>query len=155
MSNYKSLFSISHDHFHGLMAAEIIKKGSQTSKDLLRNIDDKVRYTIHFYDQELVNHFYIEENVLQPLVRNISKEISEIFDRILDEHKKITELVDSLKQETDLENKLDNIAAALEDHIKFEERIFFPKIRETLNEDQLKELAKKLNENGYENIYRY
>ncbi len=155
MANRKSLFSISHDHFHGLMVAQIIKKGSSASQDLLKDVDDKVRYTIHFYDQELVNHFYIEEQVLQPLVRGISKEIDEIFDKILEEHKTIGELINSLKVEVDLEKKLDKIATDLENHIKCEERILFPKIQEALSEQELESLGKKLKKNGYENIYRY
>ena len=155
MANRKSLFSISHDHFHGLMVAQIIKKGSSVSKDLLNDIDDKVRYTIHFYDQELVNHFYIEEQILQPLVRGISKEIDGLFDNLINEHKLIGDLVKSLNDRTDLENKLDKISTALENHINQEERVLFPKIQETLSEDELETLSKNLEKNGYEHIFKY
>ncbi|MHB9013157.1 MAG: hypothetical protein ACYC49_13170, partial [Ignavibacteriaceae bacterium] len=64
-------------------------------------------------------------------------------------------LVDELKFKTDLENKLDRISKVLEAHIQFEERVFFPKIQETLSEEELAALAHKLHENGYENIYKY
>ena len=155
MTNRKSLFSISHDHFHGLMVAQIIKKGSSVSKDLLNDIDDKVRYTIHFYDQELVNHFYIEEQILQPLVRGFSSEIDKLFDNLISEHKLIGDLVKSLKDKTDLENKLDKVSAALEKHINQEERVLFPKIQETLSEQELETLSKNLKKNGYEHIFKY
>lgn len=155
MANRKSLFSISHDHFHGLMVAQIIKKGSSVSKDLLNDIDDKVRYTIHFYDQELVNHFYIEEQILQPLVRGISKEIDGLFDDLINEHKLIGDLVKSLNDKIDLENKLDKVSTALENHINQEERVLFPKIQETLSEEELETLSKNLKKNGYEHIFKY
>ena len=155
MVNRKSLFSISHDHFHGLMVAQIIKKGSSVSKDLLNDIDDKVRYTIHFYDQELVNHFYIEEQILQPLVRGFSNEIDKLFDNLIDEHKLIGDLIKSLNDKTDLENKLDKVSAALERHIDQEERVLFPKIQETLSENELETLGKNLKKNGYEHIFKY
>ena len=155
MINRKSLFSISHDHFHGLLVAQIIKKGSTESKDLFKSFDDKVNYTIHFYDQELVNHFYIEEHVLQPLVKGISNEIDKLFNQLIDEHKLISELIISLKDKIDVENKLDKISAALENHINQEERVLFPKIQETLSEQELEMLSKNLLKNGYEHIFKF
>ncbi|MHB9013692.1 MAG: hypothetical protein ACYC49_15890, partial [Ignavibacteriaceae bacterium] len=68
MAEHKSLHSISHDHFHSMMVTQIIRKDSSVATEFLRNIEDKVNYTIHFYDQELVNHFYLEEQILLPLL---------------------------------------------------------------------------------------
>ncbi len=155
MAEHKSLHSISHDHFHSMLVTQIIRKDSSAANDFIKNIDDKVNYTIHFYDQELVNHFYLEEQILLPLLKGISKEIDEMSNRLVDEHIFVTELVDELKFKIDLENKLDRISKVLEAHIQFEERVFFPKIQETLSEEELTALAHKLHENGYENIYKY
>ncbi|MHB8581011.1 MAG: hemerythrin domain-containing protein [Ignavibacteriaceae bacterium] len=155
MAEHKSLHSISHDHFHGMMVAQIIRKDSSVANDFLRNIDDKVNYSIHFFDQELVNHFYLEEQILLPLLKGISKEIDEISNRLVDEHNFLSELFDELKFKTDLENKLDRISKVLEAHIQFEEKVFFPKIQETLSKEELAALARKLHDNGYENIYKY
>lgn len=155
MAEHKSLHSISHDHFTSMMLAQIIKRDNSVNNDFLRNIEEKVNYTIHFYNQELLNHFYLEEQILLPLVRGYSGEIDEILNRLLDEHKFITELVEELRFKTDLEDKLDRISKVLEAHIQLEERILFPKIRETLNEDELALLGRKLLEKGYENIYKY
>ena len=155
MENRKSLFSISHDHFHGLLVAQIIKKGSTISNDLFKSIDDKVNYTIHFYDQELANHFYIEEHILQPLIRGISNEIDKLFNELIEQHKLISDLINSLKDNMDLENKLNNISAALEHHINQEERVLFPKIQETLSVHELEMLSKNLMKNGYEHIFKF
>ena len=155
MAEHKSLHSISHDHFHSMMLTQIIRKDSSAANDFIKSIEDKVNYTIHFYDQELVNHFYLEEQILLPLLRGVSAEIDKISNRLIDEHNFITELVDELKFKIDLENKLDRISKVLQAHIQFEERVFFPKIQETLSEEELAALAHKLHENGYENIYKY
>ncbi len=155
MENRKSLFSISHDHFHGLLVAQIIKKGSTVSQDLFKSINDKANYTIHFYDQELANHFYIEEHILQPLIRGISKEIDKLFDELIEEHKLISELIYSLRDNLNIENKLDRISTALEYHINQEERVLFPKLQENLSEQELEMLSKNLMKNGYEHIFKF
>jgi iron-sulfur cluster repair protein YtfE (RIC family) len=155
MIESKNLFSIAHDHFHGLMLAQMIKKDSLVSGLFPVSFEDKSNYTIHFYKMELENHFYIEENILQPLVRGISREVDLTFDIIIEQHKNIGEIISSLKDGTDLEERLDRAAKALEEHINFEENVLFPKIQDALSPEELAELAQRLKENGYENIYRY
>ena len=155
MNNTKSLFSIAHDHFHGLMLAQMIKKGSQTSEGMPDTLEGKARYTIHFFEQELENHFYIEEHVLQPVVTGISKELDMIFTELIDEHNELRKMIEHLRNGKNLEEKLDRFGSMLEDHIKNEERNFFPKIQEALSEDELEKLSQKLHNNGYELIYKY
>ncbi len=154
MEHEKSLLSISHDHFHIMMVAQIIKKDSAAANGFLKNLDEKVKYAVHFFDQELANHFYLEEHIFQPLTKGISEEIDELLEKMKAEHKNIELLVRSLKNKTDLENKLNLISSALENHIQLEERILFPKIKESLSEEELEALAAKLNDKGYENIYK-
>ena len=152
---YKSLFSIAHDHFQGMMVAQMIKEGGQPIPGFSDTPEGKAKYVVHFYNIELANHFYIEEYILQPLVRGFSAEIDKIFDEIIDEHKLIENLVESLKDGDGLSIKLNNLGKALEAHIKKEEQVLFPKIQETLSVFELENLAKKLRDNGYEYIYRY
>ena len=154
-TEYKSLFSIAHDHFHGLMVAEMIKEGSENIAGLPSTPEAKARYTIHFYNQELENHFYIEEHILQPAVTGISIEIDEIFKEIVKDHHEIEEKVDALKDEKDLVRKLDSLGKSIEAHVQKEERVLFPKIQEILSEEELETLAGKLSANGYEYIYKY
>ncbi len=155
MNNTKSLFSIAHDHFHGLMLAQMIKKGSQVSDGMPVTTEGKAKYTIHFFEQELENHFYIEEHVLQPEITGISSEIDEIFKKLVEEHDAMRKMIKQLKNGKDLEDKLDKFGRLLEEHVKNEERNFFPKIQDALSEDELKNLAKKLHSKGYEFIYKY
>lgn len=155
MSEIKSLFSFSHDHFHGLMLAQMIKKNSSLLTEIQISVEDKASYTTHFYKMELENHFYIEENTLYPLIKGVSNEIDEIFQIIIEEHRFISMLVESLRTNADLEDKLDRIAIVLEKHIKHEERILFPKVKDSLSKEALIKLAEDLEKNGYLNIYKY
>jgi|GEM_PF-5541458 hemerythrin superfamily protein len=98
---------------------------------------------------ELENHFYIAENTLYTWVSN---KIDEIFQIVIEEHKSISMLVESLRTNADLEDKLDRIAIVLENHIKLEERILFPKVKDSLSKDALMKLAEDLEKNGYLNI---
>lgn len=154
-SEHKSLFSIAHDHFHGLMVAQMIKEDSEEIAGFPTSPEAKARYTVHFYNQELENHFYIEEYILQPAVTGISKEIDEIFKEVVKDHKDIEKMVEGLKDEKDLVRKLDNLGRLIEQHVEKEERVLFPKLQETLSGKELEELSEKLSANGYEHIYKY
>ncbi len=155
MKSTKSLFSIAHDHFHGLLLAQMIKKGSQVTEGVPATPEGKAKYTIHYFEQELDNHFYLEEHVLQPEIAGINSEIDMLFKKLVDEHNGMRKMVKQLKSGKDLEDNLDKFGRLLEDHVKNEERNFFPKIQEALSEDELEKLAQKLKDKGYEFIFKY
>ncbi len=155
MVKRKNLFSIAHDHFHGLMVAQMIKKGGQVLDGMPSTIDEKVRFTIHFYEQELVNHFYIEENILLPIVKSFTHKVDKHLDKMTEEHNEINMLVKSLKENENLDKKLDKLGRKLEAHVQMEEWIMFPAIQDALDDEELKKLANELKENGYENVYKY
>lgn len=152
MKNTKNLFFIAHDHFHGLMVAQMVKKGSELQEGMPDTFEGKAKYVIRYFEQELENHFYIEEHVLQPVINGIHPEIDEIFDELLNEHNNIREIISEIKKGKNIEENLDRFGRSLEEHVKNEERNFFPKIQEILSEEELKRLAVVLKEKGYGNI---
>lgn len=155
MVKRKSLFSIAHDHFHGLMLAQMIKKGGQVLEGMPSTTDEKVRFTLHFYEQELVNHFYIEENILLPIVKSFTHKIDKHLDKMVEEHEEINAIIELLRNKDNIVNNLDQLGKKLEAHVQMEEWVLFPAIQESLHEEELEKLAKELKENGYENIYKY
>lgn len=140
----KSLVTLSHDHHHGLLLAQLIKKGAPDYKDLPKTISDKVEYTISFYKNELVKHFTNEEEILYPAVKNKSDEIDELFEEIISEHKRIKQLVVQLESSENKDDILNELGVLLELHIRKEERILFEKIQSLLSDNELKQLGKKL-----------
>ncbi|MEJ2615505.1 MAG: hemerythrin domain-containing protein [Ignavibacteriaceae bacterium] len=150
MKRHKSLIFISHDHYHGLQLAQLIKKNSPKFKNLPNDLEGKKSYTINFYENDLLHHFYLEENIIQPAVKGKTKEIDKLFEEIIVEHKNIERAVESLKENSNTENKLDEIGIMLQEHIRKEEQILFEKIQKALSENELQKLEEELH--SYEDL---
>jgi iron-sulfur cluster repair protein YtfE (RIC family) len=140
----KALHILSHDHHHGLLLAQLIKKGSPKYKNMPDTTEGKKDYSIRFYNDELIKHFEDEEKILFPVVNGKDDEIDNLFEEIITEHKKIKQLINHLKSDENVENTLDEFGHILESHIRKEERILFGKIQEVLTEDELTALENQL-----------
>ncbi len=144
MKRHKSLILISHDHYHGLQLAQLIKKNAPELKNLPSDIEGKKDYTINFYENDLLHHFYLEENIILPAVKGKDEEIDKLFDEIIKEHKEIEKLVESLREKSNIGNKLDKLGILLQEHIRKEERVLFEKIQQVLSEGEMAELEEEL-----------
>ena len=141
MKRHKSLYPLSHDHHHGLIIAQLIKKNAPKYKNLPDTIDGKVEHTIYFYNNELVKHFRNEEEILFPPAKGKDELLDKLIKEIILEHKKIKSLVESLKTTNNYEEMLDELGNLLESHIRKEERKLFPKIESVLSLDELEKIA--------------
>lgn len=150
MKRHKSLIFISHDHYHGLQLAQLIKKNAPKSKNLPNDIEGKKNYTLSFYENDLLHHFYLEENIILPAVKGRDKEIDKLFEEIIIEHKNIENAIESLKENINVEDKLDEIGILLQNHIRKEEQILFEKIQKELSENELQKLEEELH--SYEDL---
>jgi len=146
MKRHKSLFPLSHDHQHGLALALKLKypkrRLSSSSIDqifaLKQELTDK-------YENVLKVHFSKEEQYLVP-----GFEENKLMKQMLEEHKKLEGLYNKIVNDTEgwtpeqQREKLNLFGELLDLHIRFEERELFPMIENTLSEEQLEELGKKL-----------
>ena len=144
MERHKALHSLSHDHHHGLILAQLIKKGSPQYKNLPDTTEGKKDYSIRFYNDELIKHFEDEEKILFPVVNGKDDEIDKLIKEIVTEHKKIKQLINQLKSDEDVENTLNELGRLLESHIRKEERKLFPLIQNLLSNKELNHLENKL-----------
>jgi iron-sulfur cluster repair protein YtfE (RIC family) len=144
IKRHNGLAPLSRDHHRGLILAQLIKKDAPDYKDLPKTTSDKVKYTIHFYNSELVKHFKNEEDILYPAVKNKSEEIDELFEDIFSEHKKIKQLMALLESGENKSDILNELGVLLELHIRKEERLLFEKIQNLLSEEELTQLEKQL-----------
>ena len=144
IKRHKALHILSHDHHHGLILAQLIKKGSPQYKNLPNTTEGKKDYSIRFYNDELIKHFDDEENILFPVVNGKDDEMDNFIEEIIIEHKKIKQLINQLESDEDVENTLDELGNILESHIRKEERDLFIKIQEILTEDELTALENQL-----------
>jgi iron-sulfur cluster repair protein YtfE (RIC family) len=150
MKRHKSLIFISHDHYHGLQVAQLIKKNAPKLKNLPNDLEGKKKFTINYYENELLHHFYLEENIIMPAVRGRNREIDTLFEEMIDEHKKIEKLIESLKIDINIEDRLDETGTMLQNHIRKEEQILFEKIQMELSETELQKLEEELH--SYEDL---
>ena len=144
MKRNKGLHSLSHDHHHGLLLAQLIKKGSPRYPNLPKTTKGKVDYTLRFYNNELIRHFESEEHILFKIVYGRNWELDSLIDELKSEHKKIKSLVGELKESNEKEICLDKLGNLLEKHIRKEERKVFNLIEKQLSEEELKTIGEQL-----------
>jgi len=143
IKRHKALQSLSHDHHHGLVLAQLAKKGSPEYPHLPKSLGAKIEYAISLFYDELVPHFRKEENILFPSVKGKNEMVDELINKIVDEHKQIKSLV-ALLDEKSSEDVLDEFGYLLESHIRKEERELFKLIQEVLSEEELNSIEEKL-----------
>ena len=135
MKRHKSIIALSHDHHHGLMLAQLIKKGAPEYKGLPTDLAGKVNHVKESWEKDLKLHFENEEKILFPFVKGKDKEIDKLIEEILEEHKLIESLVKNLDTHSDIESLLDHLGKTLENHIRKEERELFHKIQMSFGEE--------------------
>ncbi len=133
MKRHKSIIPLSHDHYHGLMLAQLIKKGAPKYESLPTDLIGKAKHVKVSWEKDLKPHFENEEQILFPFVKGKNSEIDILIDEVLAEHVKIKLLVDELDSTDNLESTLDKLGVLLEKHIRKEERVLFAKIQDIFN----------------------
>jgi hemerythrin-like domain-containing protein len=146
MKRHKSLLPLSHDHQHGLALALKLKypkrRLSSSAKEEISSFKSELADK---YENILRKHFRKEEQYLVP-----GFEENNLMKQMLEEHRKLEGLYNKIVNNTEgwtsseLRDKLNLFGELLDMHIRFEERELFPMIENTLSEEQLEELGKKL-----------
>ena len=148
MKRHKSLFSLSHEHQHGLAFVLKLKYPKrQLSSSNEAEISELKSELADKYENILRKHFRKEEQYLVP-----GFEENKLMKQMLGEHIKLEGLYNKIVSNSEgwkLEqqrDKLNLFGELLDLHIRFEERELFPMIEKSLSEEQLEELGKMLKE---------
>lgn len=147
MRRAPELKTLSEDHHHGLVQARRLR-GAGVGDDA-PPVGDAAASFLDFWQRDTSLHFRKEEEVLLPVVaRNGGDVSSENATTMLVEHARIRGLVMQLSDEVEgagaRPETLHELGALLEAHIRFEERVLFPSLEESLGEEALEELAARL-----------
>lgn len=136
MKRHESIAVLSREHHFGLLFCWKIRQG------IKKNISaERMRpYVSYFWKNQLQHHFEEEETVLFANMRDDAQ-----VKQAKTEHTQISQLVKAIveSQNGSIES-LQQLADMLDNHIRFEERILFPHIEQTLTALQLSELGKQL-----------
>lgn len=137
MKRNENLIPLSKEHHHGLLCVWKIREGVK------RNIEfDRIRNYINFFwENHLENHFETEDASFPAL------EGTALNSQMEAEHENLRQLVKNLNSEGNY-NLLLDFANALNDHIRFEERVVFPHYESTLTAKELTEIGEKIKKNS-------
>jgi iron-sulfur cluster repair protein YtfE (RIC family) len=130
LKRHKALQPLSREHHHGLLLSWKIRAGF--SKNIA---PERIKvYADWFFKTHLIPHFEMEEQ----FVFSILESNNELVKKALEDHT----LLKRLFEDEDIEIALNKIEKALDEHIRFEERVLFPEIQKAATELQLLEVEK-------------
>lgn len=128
-----AIVEFSKDHHFALLLVWKIREGLKKSIDPSRIS----RYTIHFYDTDLIYHFTDEETTLF----NKLPSDNPLRVRAETEHKNIRQLINELRTNPGEMNLLEQFSDVLEKYVRFEERELFNHLQEIISDEGLAEIA--------------
>jgi hemerythrin-like domain-containing protein len=146
MKRHASLAALSRDHHHALVLAQSLKHDApeRLREGLPRDGDQLVEVVRERFARELEPHFAIEERVLVPRCRSHGGELGAQADSILEQHHAIRAHVAGLAAGPALRDQLDAFGRALDEHVRFEERSWFPMLERELGDEALNAAADSL-----------
>ncbi|WP_424493541.1 hemerythrin domain-containing protein [Salinimicrobium sp. GXAS 041] len=135
LKRHDSLKPLSREHHQGLLLCWKIREGLKKgiSPERIKS------YASFFYETQLLPHFAFEEKEIFPLLG----EQNPLRKQALNEHQRLEAL---FTKDYDPEMAVNEIATALEDHIRFEERVLFEEIQHQTQESVLSNISDKLKE---------
>ena len=139
MKRDEALVTLSHDHQHGLAAALALRRA--TTGDL----QEARSKFLDFWRSEGSSHFRIEEEILLPCFARHTDARTDGVARVLLDHVEIRSR--ALAIAGDSEPPLELLRGTgdlLADHIRYEERVLFPLIEQTIPPAELGELGEAL-----------
>jgi hemerythrin-like domain-containing protein len=131
----KQLTPLSKDHHEGLLFSWKIKTGlkNRTNINLIAN------YAQWFWNNHLEEHFREEEQILAPHLPADNELLKQMFD----EHQEIEAMI-HINENIPDETLLGKLAKAIDDHIRFEERVLFPHAEKIIPETELNLIYEQL-----------
>lgn len=140
MKRSTHLKTLSFEHHDGLVMA---RKIELTFKDTDKP-EEMITYIKEIYPGALDHHFLQEEESLLPALRKFKEAEIMVF-QVQKEHRKFLSLYEAVcKQDEHVFTHIQEFGKLLHDHIRFEERVFFPLAEKLLSEDELQNIGKYL-----------
>lgn len=130
------LMPLSREHHYSLLFCWKLRRGVKL------NVDEErmAGYVAYFYERFLLPHFEEEENALFVLVKDAQT------GRAIQEHRQIKALVQSVLSPSGTidHTAFEQLADAVDAHVRFEERVLFPHIESCLSGEQLQDTGAQL-----------
>ncbi len=131
LRRHPNLQPLSRDHHRGLVLAQLLKYDVPDYPGLPATVAGKAAYAIEFFDTQLQAHFEREENILLPAITGYDALLDRYGEQMCEEHRRIRNMLESWRQNPPNGADLDQMGRCLEEHIRFEERVFFQHLQAT------------------------
>jgi hemerythrin-like domain-containing protein len=132
-----SLIPLSHHHQHGL-AQCLMTRQSLAADGSVENVAMLARRIVRTYEQELANHFEIEEQVLFPACGE-----KLLIEQLLREHRALEDLIARLRAAPSAA-LLEQYCALLSGHIRREESELFERVQRDVTRETLDRLGAEI-----------
>lgn len=129
MKRHPSLQPLSDDHHGALVLARRLRRHSTATDSA--DVDSLAREVRQKFEVELEPHFRAEEVSLLPALAE--KGAAELAEQTADDHVRLRSLVGGVWRQ----GTAQEIGTLLEKHVRFEERVLFPKAESLLSEGEL------------------
>jgi len=133
----KHILQLSKDHHFTLLFCWKIRQGLKMGVE----VDRIQKYVRYFWEHDMQAHFREEEEILFVPVRDAPVQ------KAIDDHKEIKGQVYAVLQATDGEEaskQLSILADKVDAHVRYEERVLFPHLEQTLTTEQLEGIGAQL-----------
>ncbi len=144
MKRHAALVPLSRQHHDGLALCVFIQRDLREGAG--PEVAERLRQqALDAWDLELQGHFAVEEDVLFPEVRDRIPQ-PDVVDRLVREHVEIREEMAALRNatESELVPCLRSLRERLVTHIRFEERVLFEAVQESVSEARLVDLGRRI-----------
>lgn len=139
MKRHEAIAPLSREHHANLILAQVLKSHVADYKGMPTSPTEKRIYAIRIFNGEIKHHFKKEEKMFALIYHHA--ELKEMIDEISNEHRILEELFLNLPEDKTLPVKLNFLGITLDNHIRKEERVLFPKIQEICSEEELNSIA--------------
>lgn len=139
LNRHPALIPLSRQHHKGLILAQLLKSDVPDYKGLPTDIPGKVAFAKKELEKRLSRHFDWEANVLIPATRAYHEQLQAMNDQVQAEHRQISAQIQQLS-DTATSDDLDELGRLLEQHIRFEERVWFAALQREVPEAVLSQL---------------
>lgn len=144
---HQALRPLSRDHHIALQLAQGLQTGA--SRHLRAQLPSERRALVahvqRVFGEELAAHFDMEDRVLAPAVAGKAPDLDRISREIESEHAALSALAASLSDpaldDAAIDATLDRFGRMLEAHVRREEREYYERIQEVLDEASMKQLG--------------
>lgn len=137
MKRSAALAVLSRDHHEALAIARGLRAVTpDTAAAALASFDE-------YFHERGARHFELEEQVLLPVLET-SPEGVRFASRVRDEHRWVGLLSGRTRRRGEIVDRARDLGDLLHDHVRFEERVVFPFLEESLSHRELDAIARGL-----------